>query len=68
MRSSVLFIVWVWQQPDRRGRERFQASVRAVDAEDALVFTRAVDVTRFLVQVSRGLRGDPGAPNPGEPS
>jgi hypothetical protein len=49
---SILLVVRIWQQPDRRGRAAFRASVRAVDAERERLFTRAADLTRYLRSVS----------------
>lgn len=48
MLTSTLFIVRIWQRPDRRGRALFRASVRAVDAERERLFTRAADLTRYF--------------------
>ena len=46
--SSTLFIVRIWQQPDRRGRALFRASVRAVDDERERLFTRASALARYF--------------------
>ena len=48
MLTSTLYLVRIWQQPDRRGRTSFRASVRAVDAERERLFTRAADLARYL--------------------
>ena len=53
MTTSTLLVVRVWQQPDRRGRAMFRASVRPVDAEGERLFTRATDLARYLRRVSR---------------
>ena len=50
MLRSILFIVRVWRQRDRRGAAAFRASIRAVDAERAQVFTRPADVARYLLR------------------
>ena len=52
MEASTLFVVRVWQQP-QRGRLAFRASVRAVDVEQERVFTRPAELARFLEQAGR---------------
>jgi hypothetical protein len=52
METSTLFVVRVWQQPEHRGRDTFRATVRAVDAEQERLFTRAAELARFLERMS----------------
>jgi hypothetical protein len=59
METPSLFVVRVWQQPNPRGRARFRASVRAVDAERETVFTRATELARYLESVSLLAGGKP---------
>jgi hypothetical protein len=55
MPPSVLYIVWIWQEPHLRGRAGFRATVRAVHEEDSRLFLRASDVARFLARSYREL-------------
>lgn len=48
MQPSSLFIVRIWAEPEARGRVAFYASLRAVDTEREVVFTRATDLARYL--------------------
>ena len=48
MQPSSLFILRVWAEPGARGRVAFYASLRAVDTEREVVFTRATDLARHL--------------------
>jgi hypothetical protein len=52
MECSTLFVVRVWRQT-HRGRSAFRASVRAVDAEQEHLFTRPLELARFLDHASR---------------
>jgi hypothetical protein len=52
METSTLFVVRVWQQPERCGRDAFRATVRAIDAEQERLFTRATELARFLERMS----------------
>jgi hypothetical protein len=61
MEASTLFVVRVWRQV-QRGHSAFRASVRAVDVEQELLFTRSAALARYLDRAS--IEGQP----PADPS